>query len=134
MSEVLMSEVVMNIGSNLLNITASAAARIKSIIEKNAQVKNLDSKDLKLRFWVKSKAGQPEYGMALDNFVNKEDSVIQLDNGVAVLVDKRSLPLAQGSTIDVIKLGLNEQFKIENPNFKLGGCPGCSGGARSGCG
>ena len=110
-------------------ITDTAAVRIKSVIEKNVK-----AKDLKLRFWCKSVGGQPKYGMALDNFINKDDIVIPLKNGVDVLIDKRSIPLLQGATIDVVKIGLNEQFKIENPNFSLGGCPGCSGGACSGCG
>jgi iron-sulfur cluster assembly accessory protein len=129
-----MATEVIHIANDLLNFTESAGNRIKAVIEKNAKNKNLNPKDLKLRFWCKSKSGQPEYGMALDNFVSKEDTLITLENGVDVVIDKRSIPLLQGSTIDVVKIGLNEQFKIENPNFQLGGCPGCSGGACSGCG
>ena len=120
--------------TNIVSVTESAATRIKNVIEKKSLEKNLTG--LKLRFWCKSLGGQPEYGMALDNYVNeKEDTVIPLDNGVDILLDKRSIPLLQGATIDVVKIGLNEQFKIENPNFSLGGCPGCStGGGCSGCG
>lgn len=122
-----------NIATEIVTITETAATRFKNVIDKKSEEKKLTG--LKIRFWCKSRGGQPEYGMALDNYVNeKEDTVISLDNGVDVLLDKRSIPLLQGATIDVVKIGLNEQFKIENPNFSLGGCPGCSGGSCSGCG
>ena len=44
-------------------------------------------------------------------------------DGVHVLVDADSLPLVDGTEIDFIKQGLNEQFVFRNPNVK-GEC-GC---------
>ena len=43
--------------------------------------------------------------------------------GVHVLVDADSLPLVDGTEIDFVKQGLNEQFVFRNPNVK-GEC-GC---------
>ena len=57
------------ITTNIISVTESAAFRIKNVIEKKSQEKNLTG--LKLRFWCKSLGGQPEYGMALDNYVNE---------------------------------------------------------------
>lgn len=50
------------------------------------------------------------------------DTVFHQD-GVAIRVDAESLPLVDGTEIDFLKQGLNEQFVFRNPNVK-GEC-GC---------
>ena len=50
------------------------------------------------------------------------DTVFEQD-GVRIFVDAESLPLVDGTTIDFLKAGLNEQFTFANPNV-AGEC-GC---------
>jgi iron-sulfur cluster assembly protein len=38
------------------------------------------------------------------------------DRGVRVIVDGQSLPFLDGTEVDFVKEGLNEAFKLRNPN------------------
>ncbi|NIR61604.1 MAG: iron-sulfur cluster assembly protein IscA [Gammaproteobacteria bacterium] len=49
--------------------------------------------------------------------VRPEDSVFE-DRGVKVVVDGRSLAYLDGTELDYVREGLNEQFKFRNPNVK----------------
>ena len=44
-----------------------------------------------------------------------EDVVFE-DRGIKVLVDPKSLPYIEGTTLDYTREGLNEGFKFSNPN------------------
>ena len=44
-----------------------------------------------------------------------EDVVFE-DRGIKVLVDPKSLPYIEGTTLDYTRQGLNEGFKFMNPN------------------
>ena len=44
-----------------------------------------------------------------------EDVVFE-DRGIKVLVDPKSLPYIEGTTLDYTREGLNEGFKFNNPN------------------
>ncbi len=44
------------------------------------------------------------------------EDVIFEDRGVKVLVDPKSLPYIEGTTLDYTREGLNEGFKFNNPN------------------
>lgn len=44
-----------------------------------------------------------------------EDIVFE-DRGIKVLVDPKSLPYIEGTTLDYTREGLNEGFKFSNPN------------------
>jgi iron-sulfur cluster assembly protein len=44
------------------------------------------------------------------------EDVIFEDRGVRVLVDPKSLPYIEGTTLDYTREGLNEGFKFMNPN------------------
>ncbi|MDO5611303.1 MAG: iron-sulfur cluster assembly accessory protein [Pseudomonadota bacterium] len=76
-----------------------------------------------LRFGVK-RTGCSGWGYVIDMAAaaNDDDHVFEHD-GVRVLVDGDSLPLVDGTEIDFLKQGLNEQFVFRNPNVK-GEC-GC---------
>ncbi|RMH94954.1 iron-sulfur cluster assembly accessory protein [Lysobacter pythonis] len=76
-----------------------------------------------LRFGVK-RTGCSGWGYVIDMAVaaNDGDAVFEQD-GVCVWVDADSLPLVDGTEIDFLKQGLNEQFVFRNPNVK-GEC-GC---------
>lgn len=49
--------------------------------------------------------------------VSADDEVFE-DNGVKVIVDKKSLVYLDGTELDYAKEGLNEGFKFNNPNVK----------------
>ena len=44
------------------------------------------------------------------------DDVAMADNYTTVIVDKKSLPIIDGITIDYVRQGLNEGFEFVNPN------------------
>jgi iron-sulfur cluster assembly protein len=44
------------------------------------------------------------------------EDVIFEDRGIKVLVDPKSLPYIEGTTLDYTREGLNEGFKFINPN------------------
>ena len=76
-----------------------------------------------LRFGVK-RTGCSGWGyvIGLADEVEAGDTVFA-DHGVHIVVDADSLPLVDGTEIDFLKTGLNEQFVFRNPNVK-GEC-GC---------
>jgi len=69
-----------------------------------------------LRFGVK-KTGCSGWGYLADlaREQRPEDTVFEQD-GVRILVDAESLSLVDGTEIDFLKQGLNEQFVFRNPN------------------
>lgn len=44
------------------------------------------------------------------------DLPMQLDGDVALLIDRGSIPVLQGTTVDYVREGLNFLLKFENPN------------------
>jgi iron-sulfur cluster assembly protein len=69
-----------------------------------------------LRFGVK-KTGCSGWGYLADlaREQRADDTVFEQD-GVRILVDAESLALVDGTEIDFLKQGLNEQFIFRNPN------------------
>ena len=78
---------------------------------------------LGLRFGVR-RSGCSGWGYAVDlaREQHDDDRVFEQD-GVRIYVDADSLPLVDGTEIDFLKQGLNEQFVFRNPNV-AGEC-GC---------
>ena len=76
-----------------------------------------------LRFGVR-RTGCSGWGYAVDMARERRegDTVFEQD-GVRILVDADSLALVDGTDIDFVKQGLNEQFVFRNPNV-AGEC-GC---------
>lgn len=99
-----------------ISITASAAERVRSYLEKRGH-------GVGLRVGVK-KTGCSGYAYVIDfaDSIEEDDSVFE-DEGVKVIVDARSLEIIDGTQVDFVKDGLNEAFKFRNPNVK-GEC-GC---------
>jgi len=82
-----------------------------------------DKTALGLRFGVR-RTGCSGWGYAVDMARDRRDgdTVFEQD-GVRVFVDADSLALVDGTEIDFVKQGLNEQFVFRNPNV-AGEC-GC---------
>ena len=71
---------------------------------------------LGLRFGVK-RTGCSGWGYVVDMArEGREDDIVFEQDGVAIHVDADSLLLVDGTQIDFLKQGLNEQFVFRNPN------------------
>ena|SRR5690606_14803260 len=99
-----------------ITLTDSARERIRGYLA-------ADPAALGLRFGV-SKTGCSGWGYKVDMAkAEGADDVVFEDGGVRIYVDAASLPLVDGTVIDFLKQGLNEQFAFRNPNV-AGEC-GC---------
>ncbi len=99
-----------------ITLTESARARIQGYLD-------VDETALGLRLGV-AKTGCSGWGYKVDmaRGMTPDDTVFDAD-GIGIYVDAASLPLVDGTQIDFIKQGLNEQFVFRNPNV-AGEC-GC---------
>ena len=93
-----------------LTISAPAAERVKAFLTNRG-------KGIGVRLGVKTSGCS---GMAyviefVDEINEAEDEVFE-NNGVKIVVDKKSLVYLDGTEIDFVKEGLNEGFKFTNPN------------------
>jgi iron-sulfur cluster assembly protein len=62
------------------------------------------------------------YVVEIADHLDAEDRVIEQD-GIKLVVDRKSLPFVQGTEIDYARQGLNSSFVFRNPNV-TGEC-GC---------
>lgn len=99
-----------------ITLTKSARERIRGYIDADASA-------IGLRFGV-ARTGCSGWGYKIDmaRAQANGDSVFSAD-GISVYVDADSLALVDGTVIDFLKQGLNEQFVFRNPNV-AGEC-GC---------
>ncbi len=99
-----------------ISLTESAADRIRTFLAARGH-------GVGLRLGVR-KTGCSGFAYVVnyaDDF--QAGDVVFEDRGVKVCVDRESLPLIDGTTVDFVKQGLNEAFRFRNPNVK-GEC-GC---------
>ena len=99
-----------------IHLTESARARIRGYLA-------ADPAAIGLRFGV-SRSGCSGWGYKVDMAKEQgpEDTVFDAE-GVRIYVDAGSLAQVDGTEIDFVKNGLNEQFVFRNPNV-AGEC-GC---------
>ncbi|HTL14882.1 MAG TPA: iron-sulfur cluster assembly accessory protein [Thermomonas sp.] len=100
-----------------ISLTPAAANRVRGYLE-------IDPTATGLRFGV-SRSGCSGWGYRIEmahGEAGAGDAVFEAD-GVKVLVDAASLAQVDGTEIDFVKQGLNEQFVFRNPNV-AGEC-GC---------
>ena len=99
-----------------ISLTDAAAERVRSQLLKRGS-------GLGLRLGVK-KTGCSGFAWVV-NFADEiqpQDAVFDA-GGVKVIVDRDSLPLIDGTTVDFVRQGLNEAFRFQNPKAR-GEC-GC---------
>jgi iron-sulfur cluster insertion protein len=95
-----------------LNFTASAAAKVASLIEEEA------NPELKLRVYISGGGCSGfQYGFSFDEQQEQEDLAIQRD-GVTLIVDPLSLQYLMGAEVDYRESLQGSQFVIRNPNAK----------------
>lgn len=92
-----------------ISVTPKAALQVRKALEKRGS-------GLGLRLAIKT-SGCSGYAYALEfvDAVNGDDVWFETE-GVTIVVDKRSLPLLDGTQLDWMREGLNEGFKFLNPN------------------
>ena len=94
-----------------ITLTDSAAERVKSFLENRGS-------GVGLRLGVKT-MGCSGMGYVLEfvDEINIDDEVFE-NNGVKIIVDKKSLVYLDGTELDFGKDGLNEGFLFNNPKEK----------------
>ncbi|MGB5245593.1 MAG: iron-sulfur cluster assembly accessory protein [Woeseia sp.] len=99
-----------------LSLTSPAAERVKSYLVARGS-------GIGLRVGVK-KTGCNGFAYVV-NYADSADESDEIfeDQGVKLVVDRKSLELIDGTEIDFVKEGLNEAFRFRNPNI-TGEC-GC---------
>ena len=95
-----------------ISISETAAGRVKAYLESRGS-------GVGVRLAVKtSGCSGMAYVMEFVDEINElEDEVFQ-NNGVTIVVDRKSLVYLDGTEMDYTKEGLNEGFKFINPNEK----------------
>lgn len=95
-----------------ISISEPAADRVKAYLENRG-------KGVGVRLAVKtSGCSGMAYVMEFVDEINELEDEIFEDNGVTIVVDKKSLVYLDGTQMDYTKEGLNEGFKFINPNEK----------------
>jgi len=57
-----------------------------------------------------------QYGFQFVEEINEDDTVIESEEGIKVVIDPMSMMYLDGATIDYVKSLAGEQFSIRNPN------------------
>tara|TARA_B100000965_G_scaffold115784_1_gene95568 strand:- start:133 stop:480 length:348 start_codon:yes stop_codon:yes gene_type:complete len=57
-----------------------------------------------------------QYGFKFDEFDRDEDSLLDFDGGVSIILDQLSYPYLLGSKIDFKEDLMGAKFTVENPN------------------
>jgi iron-sulfur cluster assembly protein len=93
-----------------VTLTAPAVTRLRELLKAEAQP------NLALRLLVSAGGCSGyQYGMALDDRVNAEDSIHDFE-GVKVVIDAATIPYVQGSEIDYVDGLMGAGFTVHNPN------------------
>jgi iron-sulfur cluster assembly protein len=95
----------------MITVTDIAAKKIKSNLEKRGS-------GIGIRIGVRT-TGCSGLAYVLE-YVDRLESgdVAMVDNYTNVVVDKKSLPIVDGITVDYVRQGLNEGFEFINKNEK----------------
>jgi iron-sulfur cluster assembly protein len=102
----------------MISMTEFGANKAKEILEKNNKL------NAAVRVFVKSGGCSGySYGMAIDDRQLDGDTIFK-SHGVNVVVDKMSLPLLEGATVDYLENMMGGGFSVvSNPNATSGcGC------------
>lgn len=94
-----------------LQLTTNAAQRIRDQLAARG-------KGVALRLGVKT-TGCNGYSYVMDyaDEIRPDDRVFEA-HGSRVVVDTKSLELLAGSTLDYVREGLNQRFRVSNPRVK----------------
>jgi len=95
----------------LVTITERATVKAKNILESKGQANSL------LRvFVVGGGCSGYQYGMSIAPSVEEDDEVVEMEDGVRVVIDRESKPMIAGAEIDYVEDLMKSGFTIYNPN------------------
>ena len=93
-----------------VTLTAPALERLRALLVAEARP------DLALRLLVSAGGCSGyQYGMALDDHINPEDTVTEVE-GVKIVIDASTKPYVVGSEIDYVDGLMGAGFTVHNPN------------------
>jgi iron-sulfur cluster assembly protein len=96
--------------TNQVTLTQSAAQAVHDVMA------NKNLQDYALRLFISGGGCSGyQYGLALDNNIRSEDTIIETD-GIKLVVDDVSIKYLQGATVDYVEGMTASGFKIDNPN------------------
>ncbi len=101
----------------MITLTENAIKKVKTYL---AEDQSLSGKNLRVYVQEGGCSGM-EYGFGFDE-QKADDTVVKMD-GLEVLIDPKSVPLLEGSTVDYVETLEGEGFSVTNPH-STGGC-GC---------
>ena len=96
--------------SDVIAVTEAAAARVRTRAEREGR----PAACLRLRVTAGGCSGF-SYKLSLEDGPAEDDMTVDRD-GVSVLIDPRSAPIVQGSTLDFSDALLGGGLKVRNPN------------------
>ena len=96
--------------ATVITVTDGAARKIKQLASKEGA-----SPVLRVRVIAGGCSGF-SYELGFDDAASETDHVIEAADGVRVLVDARSAPILQGSTLEFVDALLGGGLKMLNPN------------------
>ena len=94
-----------------IDLTENALKRILDVI------KNYSNSSSNFRVFVTGGGCSGfQYGFKFDEFDKEEDSLLDFENGVSIILDQLSYPYLLGSKIDYKEDLMGAKFTVENPN------------------
>jgi iron-sulfur cluster assembly accessory protein len=96
--------------SDVISVTEGAARRVRTLAEREGRAEAC----LRLRVTAGGCSGF-SYKLSLEDQAATDDLVVDA-HGVRVLVDPRSAPIVEGSTLDFSDALLGGGLKVRNPN------------------
>ena len=92
-----------------LDVTESAVSHLKNVL-----AQSVDGKGIRL---ATKASGCSGYAYVLEYAKHSvEDDLVLSFNGLEIFIDSLSVPLLDGTLIDLVQDGLNKSLKFSNPN------------------
>lgn len=95
----------------MITVTEPAAQQVMRSVEESGAL----GLPLRIAIHPKGPGGSFHYQMGFDDKVNQGDEQIQ-SQGVLLVVDEETSPLAKGMTLDFVEIDGQEEFIFINPN------------------
>jgi iron-sulfur cluster assembly accessory protein len=96
--------------SDPIVVTPAAAAKIRALADRDGRPQAI----LRVRVTAGGCSGF-RYELSFEEAPTGDDHIVEADGGVRVLVDPRSAPIVEGSTLDFLDAMLGGGLKMVNP-------------------
>lgn len=106
-----------------ITITEAAAGQIRQILDSEEY-----GKDTVVRMGILGGGCSGlQYSLGFDENHDPDEDAVYDQHGVRLVAKKKFDLHLEGATIDFVDGPAGSGFKIENPNYRNVGCPGCGG-------